>query len=605
MSEKIIGIDLGTTNSLAAAIFDTGPEVIYQLGDSPLIPSVLTYTNHQWDVGEQSKNNRVLFPERTVYSVKRLIGRDITELEEEIKKLPYQVVAGQRKLVKVRLGDQEFTPQELSAEILKKVKEKAEKALGESIHKAVITVPAYFDDAQRQATRDAARLIGIEAVRIMNEPTAAAIAYGLDEKKEGNIAIYDLGGGTFDISILQLSGKIFKVLSTHGDTQLGGDDFDQVLIGQLKDKLLSQYPTISFENPALTQTLKQVAEEIKIELSGAYEASFHLQLAEEEIDVRGIIQREEFEKAILSMIHATLESCRIALANASLSVDEITEVVLVGGSTRIPSVRKEVETFFQKKPHVAIDPYKVVAIGAAIQGHLLAGGRRDFLLLDVIPLALGIETLGGTFSKLIMSNTTIPSSASELFTTHVDDQNAIEINIYQGERELVKDCRSLGKFKLRGIPPMKAGLPLVEVTFEVDANGILNVTALEKRSGQVATIEIVPFHGLTNQEIDQIMEDSFEHAIEDFQERQLIEFRNQLTAIKKGIQENWEEAQTILTAEQLASIQSQIQLTEQSAKENDPQILKKNIDVLGEMTRILADTAISRAVFRELSTPDE
>ncbi|MBF0238636.1 MAG: Fe-S protein assembly chaperone HscA [SAR324 cluster bacterium] len=605
MEERIIGIDLGTTNSLSATVFEDGPEVICLDHENPITPSLLCHDGEKWIVGEEAKPYRFSNPESTVYSVKRLMGRDISEVEAELEQLPYQVVAAQRKLVKVRLGQREFTPQEVSAEILKKVKQRAEQALGQTVTKAVITVPAYFDDAQRQATRDAAKIAGLDAVRIINEPTAAAIAYGLDEKKEGIVVVYDLGGGTFDVSVLSLTGKLFKVVSTHGDTRLGGDDFDQALTGYFHKKILEKYPEISLVDSFARQTLKDAAETIKFRLSTQPETTYHIELADRKIHVDGTITVEEFNAMIDPWIQKTILSCGHALRNAGISVAEVDDIVMVGGSTVIPYVRKKVTEFFGKKLHVAIDPYKVVAIGAGIQGHLLAGGRRDFLLLDVIPLSLGIETLGGTFSKLIMQNTTIPTQASEMFTTHVDNQTAIDINIYQGERELVSDCRYLGQFKLRGIPPMPGGLPLMEVTFKVDANGILTVSALEKRSGQQTEIEIIPFHGLTRREIDKIMEDSFEHAMEDFKNRQLIEFRQTVDRVLGGIRKFWDLAEKTLSPEKLEAIRQQMDVVLTASKGEDPQYLKQEMDRLGENTRVLADTAIGQQVLRELKKADE
>ncbi|MBL4824348.1 MAG: Fe-S protein assembly chaperone HscA [SAR324 cluster bacterium] len=605
--ERIIGIDLGTTNSLSATVFDEGPEVIGE-GENAVTPSVLSRIDSGWLVGQEAQERRISNPEKTVFSIKRLMGRDLKELGESVYELPYQVVEGERNLLKVRIGESEsykdFTPQELSAEILKKVKQRAEESLGEPVEKVVITVPAYFDDAQRQATRAAAQIAGLEVARIINEPTAAAIAYGLDEKrdlqKDGLVAVYDLGGGTFDISILKLSGKIFKVIATHGNTQLGGDDFDQAVVEILKSRVQQEYAEAEFDDPESKQILKKAAESIKIELSLSPETDYSLEFPKQGKSFSGVFKVEDFESLIAPMIEQTLESCRHVLKEAKLSTTQIDEVVLVGGSTVVPGVRKKIESFFGRSPHVAIDPYKVVAIGAGIQGHLLAGGRRDFLLLDVIPLALGIETLGGTFSKIITGNTTIPIEEKETFTTNVDDQTSIDVNIFQGERELIKDCRALGQFKLRGIPPMKAGLPLVEVMFRVDANGILTVSAIEKRSGKKAEIEVIPFHGLTQFEIERIMEDSFEHAIDDFNERQLIEFRQTAERVFRGIEQNWNVAESTLSEMERDEIRKQMEVVRQSIKGQDSQVLKAQLDTLGDLTRPLADTAMGRSILAEL-----
>ena len=598
--ERIIGIDLGTTNSLAATVFDDGPEVIEASGESSIIPSVLSWTDSGWLVGEKARESSISNPENTIFSIKRLMGRSLKDLGNSVNELPYQIVEAQRQLIKVKIGEKEYTPQELSAEILKKVKMNAESVLGEPVKKAVITVPAYFDDAQRQATRDAARFAGLEVARIINEPTAAAIAYGLDEKKEGYIAVYDLGGGTFDISILKLSGKIFKVIATHGNTQLGGDDFDKAVADDIKKKIQKIHPDVQFDDPESKLLLKKTAESIKKELSFSTETSYYMELPKTGLTFDGIFKIEEFETLIDPMIEQTLESCNHVLREANLTVEQIDEVVLVGGSTVIPKVRRRIESFFRNPPHVAIDPYKVVAVGAGIQGHLLAGGRRDFLLLDVIPLALGIETLGGTFSKIITGNTTVPAEEIETFTTNVDNQTSIDVNIYQGERELIKHCRALGQFKLRGIPPMKSGYPLVQVQFRVDANGILTVSAAEKRSGKKAEIEVIPFHGLTQFEIESIIEDSYEHAVDDFNQRQLIEFRQTAERIFRGIEQTWEVAENTLSKKERAEIREQMASVRQSMQGQDAQALKTQLDVLGDLTRPLADNAMGSTILAEL-----
>ena len=598
--ERIIGIDLGTTNSLAATVFDGGPEVIEATGKGSITPSVLSWTDSGWLVGEKAQESSISNPENTIFSIKRLMGRSFKDLGNSVNELPYQIIEAQRQLIKVKIGEKEYTPQELSAEILKKVKLNAESVLGEPINKAVITVPAYFDDAQRQATRDAARFAGLEVARIINEPTAAAIAYGLDEKKEGYIAVYDLGGGTFDISILKLSGKIFKVIATHGNSQLGGDDFDMALVDKIKKKIQKTNLEVKFEDPESKMLLKKTAESIKKELSFSTETSYSVELPNTELTFDGRFKLEEFENLIDPMIEQTLESCNHVLREAKLTAEQIDEVVLVGGSTIIPKVRKMIESFFQNPPHVAIDPYKVVAMGAGIQGHLLAGGRRDFLLLDVIPLALGIETLGGTFSKIITGNPTIPAEQSETFTTNVDNQTSIDVNIFQGERELIKHCRALGQFKLSGIPAMKSGYPLVQVQFRVDANGILTVSANEKRSGKKAEIEVIPFHGLTQFEIESIIEDSYEHAVDDFNKRQLIEFCQTAERIFLGIEQTWKVAENTLSKNERAEIRKQMESVRQSMKGQDAQALKGQLDILGDLTRPLADNAMGSKILAEL-----
>ena len=597
--ERIIGIDLGTTNSLSATVFEDGPEVIGE-GENEVTPSVLSWNGEGWLVAQEAQEKRISDPENTVYSVKRLMGRGLEDLEKMTNELPYKIIETERKLLKVKIYEKEFSPQQLSAEILKKVKLRAEEYLKEPVKKAVITVPAYFDDSQRQATRAAAKIAGLDIVRILNEPTAAAIAYGLDQKKDGYVAVYDFGGGTFDISILKLSGKIFKVIATHGNTNLGGDDFDQALVENLKIRIGKENSDLDLSDPESKQILKKTAEFIKIELSSSDESTFTIKFPKKEFSFSGTVKLEEFESLIYPMIEETLKSCDRVLDEAKLSVEKIDEVVLVGGSTVIPGVRRRIEEFFGRSPNIAIDPYKVVAVGAGIQGHLLAGGKRDFLLLDIVPLALGIETLGGTFSKIIGGNTTIPVEESETFTTNVDDQTSIEINIFQGERELIKDCRALGKFKLNGIPTMKAGYPLVEVNFRVDANGILIVSAKENRSGKKAEIEVIPFHGMTQFEIDRIMEDSFENAIEDFNERQLIEFRQTAERIFIGIEQNWDTAKKIMSDSDVKEIKLQIEHVRKSMDGNDAQYLKSELDKLGDLTRPIADNSIGHSILAEL-----
>ena len=575
----IIGIDLGTTNSLAACILEDSAEVIAKQGTSGVIPSVAAYIDGRWHIGETAQALREKYPEHTVYSVKRLMGLGMDDLQNEIAQFPYQVISAQRSLVKVNFGKDSFTPQEISAQILKAMKSHVEQILKVPCERVIITVPAYFDDAQRQATRDAGRLAGLQVERIINEPTAAALAYGLDQKQKGYVAVYDFGGGTFDISILKLTNKVFKTLATCGNSRLGGDDLDQAIIEELQKRhcVLIQ----NWSNSLVRQQLKSHAEQIKKNLSTQLEVEYQIDLQTQTIE--GIFQVEELNLLLDPLLEQTFESCTTAIKQAQLSKDQIDEVVLVGGSTVIPRVRHRVEEFFCQKPHLAIDPYQTVAIGAAIQGAQIAGKRHHFVLLDVVPLSLGIETLGGAFQKIILQNSTIPCQETEKFTTHADHQTAIEINIFQGERELVKDCRKLGKFKLSGLPPMPAGLPLVELTFEVDVNGSLTVHATERRSQTQAKIEVVPAHGLTQTEIDQMLEDSIEHAVEDFNARQIIDFNNIANSMLHGIAKSQEFIRQSLSEEEHEKMERQIQNLQKAMKQDNPVFLKQEIDHLGEI----------------------
>ncbi len=595
----IIGIDLGTTNSLAAILLEEGAEVIAQAGNSGIIPSVVSYVDGKWHVGEDAQNLCETYPEQTVYSIKRFMGLGIQDLDD-VEQLPYQVIPAQRSLVKVNFGKESFTPQEISAQILKAIKRHVEQVLEMPCERVIITVPAYFDDAQRQATKDAGQIAGLQVERIINEPTAAALAYGLDQKQKGYVAVYDFGGGTFDVSILKLTNRVFKTLATCGHSRLGGDDLDQKIIEALQERhasLIANQP-----HSLLQQQLKLHAEQIKKNLSTQLETDYKIDLGHQTIE--GVFQVDELNQLLDPLLDQTFEFCTHALKQAKLTKDQIDEVVLVGGSTVIPRVRHRTEEFFGQKPHIAIDPYQTVAIGAAIQGAQIAGKRHDFVLLDVIPLSLGIETLGGSFQKIILQNSTIPCQETEKFTTHADNQTAIEINIFQGERELVKDCRKLGKFKLSGIPPMPAGLPLVELTFEVDVNGALTVHATEVRSQTQAEIEVIPSHGLTQAEIDRIMEDSIEHAVDDFNARQVIDFRNTAHAMLRGISKSHEFIQKNLEQEEYQRMQHQIQKLQDAMKQNNPALLKQEIDDLGQIVRPIADAIMSQSILQELQAQE-
>ncbi len=534
-ADPVVGIDLGTTNSLVALADASGPRILEGPAGGRIVPSVVRYDERGRPIaiGDEAREHAVEHPESTISSVKRLMGRSLADAEADAPFLSYSLVEGEGDTARVRLPEGGVvSAQEVSAVILGELKRRASEALGTEVRRAVVTVPAYFDDAQRQATRDAGRLAGLEIVRIVNEPTAAALAYGLGlgEKTPETVAVFDLGGGTFDISILSVipasehpgaSTDFFQVLSTAGDTHLGGDDADRAIldlvVGELADSL--------GKTPRLTanqrQALRLLAERTKITLSEREEASIDLSFAG--VEYERTLTRAEFEALIDPWVERALDACRRALRDAKLGASDIDRVVMVGGSTRIPLVRRRVAELFESEPYTALNPDEVVALGAAVQGAIMAGLKTDALLLDVIPLSLGIETVGGAVAKLVVRNSTLPARATEMFSTSVDGQTSIKLHVLQGEREMVADCRSLGTFHLRGIPPMPAGIPQLEVEFLVDASGVLSVSAVEKRSGKRAALQIVPNHGLSAEEVDRIEAESFAHAREDMQRHRVVD----------------------------------------------------------------------------------
>ncbi len=596
----IIGIDLGTTNSLAAHLQGGRPVVIRDAAGEALVPSVVSFAADAPPiVGAAALARSLRAPADTVYSVKRLMGRSLAEVEAEADALAYAVVAADRDIAQVAVAGGTYTPQEVSAMILREVKNRASAYFGASVTEAVVTVPAYFDDAQRQATRDAGRVAGLHVRRIVNEPTAAALAYGLDRKSDALIAVYDLGGGTFDLSLLRLSEGVFQVVATCGDTHLGGDDFDRALVDLAARDISDQHGLDVLGDPLMLQTARHAAEQCKVRLSAAEGTKFEFDLPTGATFSRDVT-RVEFEALIAPFVAKTLTACRHALADADLVAKQIDEVVMVGGSTRIPLVRKAVSEFFQSPLHTDLNPDEVVALGAAVQAGILAGELREALLLDVLPLSLGIETMGGAMAKLIMRNAPIPARATEEFSTYADEQTGVEINIYQGERELVRDCRALGKFTLRGVPPMPAGMPRIQVTFLVDANGILTVSALERTSGQAARIEVVPAHGLTEAEVRAMVEASIAHAREDMLAHRLIDLRQEVDRVTQATHKTLTDLGDDIDPGLRARIEADLAHLARVARTDDADATYAKLTALNELSMPLAEqvmnTVLSAAV---------